>query len=460
MTKQQQFKVIFIGKSQTGKSTLINKLCDRNENNLITPIGTGEPETHYPIRITHNDFEIINIDEINNSNLKREYDVTNPIHDIRINFKNLAYIQNHNINFDSFEIYDMPGTGECGNNDIKNNKFDTNNYLNKYEEIVHHSNLIFVLISPESVSDQILWNDTIKYVINNSAMHTKIYFVYNKIDTIKNFNNDTINKIKQNIKKKVDGLKVDKDKINNDIIFISADNINIDNIDKIWSIISKEYNEIIAGENINDNEYDNKKMAIKLMNYLSRLQNNEETMIIPENIFKKAKDQFEKHKLACKIATHSTTNLVGAGSMITGASIGSIFSPVGTILGSAIGGIIWSITGATGNIVDNFTISGKIIEDKHEKKYSEFKNYCFGHTKEFSEYFDKSFNDKYEDDIHGIIKGNIFVHNINKTYPCYDYGFKANCDFNKFAIDKVKTITIHSIENPSFIITFDEKYFN
>lgn len=493
---QDKFKIAFLGKTQTGKSTLINKIFQRTKNNLITPIGKGKPETKTAIKITHSKSEYVNLSEIQNINKNRD-DYSDMVYDVKINFTKLKYIPKKSIDipieikdvkilindddkyYEAFEFYDMPGMGECNKNNTKEGS-DVIDFVGKYENILKDCHLIFIIISPESIADQILWRDTIDKILKITIKYTKIYFIYNKIDSIFDDEMDD-EKEKEKIclshmKKINEKLSLmngndNKNKINSNYIFLSAKTMDNKALSHIWDIIISEYNKWDAIKNIFINEYDKrdrKNLIDGIINYINKNQQGE-NKIIPDKIFEDAVISYNKERMGYQILTHASTNSIGFSAEVIGASVGVIGGPPGIMIGMIVGGIIWAGVGVVGGLVDRFRLSNSDVamEVAIEKKYKKIKNYSFGIKKEFKNYFREDFNNKYNDTIQGKINSNDMIKIIgdNKTMYKdfmygYDYEYSISGKFKEFEIEKYTAINLFCKQVDGFKLVFSDKEIN
>jgi len=191
-----------------------------------------------------------------------------------------------------------------------------------------------------------------------------------------------------------------------------------------------------------------------MLEYINKNQQNDDTKIIPEDIFKISKLNFENHKLKKLYTNYGTVHGVGATAMTIGSVAGFFAGPIGFAIGSGLGGLVWSIASATGTVMDRCVISNKILPESEIKYYSIYKDICFDKNKGFSKYFPENFAEKYNDTIKFKInpEDSLILFNNEKTYNGVITG-----EFNEFKLININNCTLVPIENYSEAIKLNKQ---
>lgn len=185
-----------------------------------------------------------------------------------------------------------------------------------------------------------------------------------------------------------------------------------------------------------------------IIEYINKLQENEDLKIIPENIFIESKNNFENHKLKKLYSNYGWAHGIGVTAMTVGSVVGFFAGPIGLAVGSGIGGIVWSIASASSTVMDRCVISNKHLPDNEIKQYSIYKNIYYGKNKEFSRYFPQKFNDIYKD----TIKFKINFQDAVKLFgedKAYNFNGIINGEFIGYKLQKIINCTLIPTENLS-----------
>jgi ribosome biogenesis GTPase A len=443
------FNIVFVGNTQVGKSTMINKLLKKP----ISSVGKGKSETLIPIRI---------INGIENESYKNEIKDLAKLRNTKMGdiYMQEKYIYEYSMDISHLEekqkisIYDLPGLNEKDN--------DVERYMN----IIRKSKLVFLIITKETLQNENIIKFA-KKIYDETYTDTKIYIVYNQIysiigdDDIDEKEIDSILKSISATIKSLYGYILNKI----DIIFTSPKdeqsfNANILNKQQVYTI-SKLPLLIKREQSNNYNDYDKENNKIKkhdyeiyykIKNYSTKLQEGE-NKIIPEKLFESAFNYY----LTCQDVAKKTNIGVG-GSIATSAPIaavtlGGIFGSIpGLIIGGAVGGIIAGTTMGITSIVDKLAFNNipNISKIKYYKNYkkigSGFDGYCHEDFKNNKNYKDEIM---FELDIHGVMEAGFnfatkLTHNkqykINNPSNIY---VKVYGEFEKFMIKKIYKIEFY-----------------
>lgn len=232
-----------------------------------------------------------------------------------------------------------------------------------------------------------------------------------------------------------------------------------------------------------------------IFEYINKMQLDENSKVIPENIFNESKTNFENHKLKKLYANYGLAHAVGASAMTVGSVVGFLGGPLGFAIGSGAGGLVWSIAGAASTMMDRCVISNKILPQNDIKMYYLYKDFYFSKVvgtnlgksfkstinksvdtvgslfgkvanetqilietdlpnknKQFSKYFPEKFYDTYTDTIKFKID---VVDSLTLFDKAYNFNVIVTGEFKEFELIKIETCTMVPIENFTNAINFD-----